>query len=464
MIKEFEYKGDWWLPENPQNRIKGTLKFSPNEGATLDLIGSFKDIKNFDKAIEPDIIVGETTNGKAVTLYKCFEIKSSMSLPGSTTSLIYANYVFVGVHFQKTEAILFKNMSVHYLHLDEWIHKSNFEIQHLDQEYAISIKYKLPQPIQIAGNEEYKVSINFKASMPAPNTTEITIKQKAEIKIETAREMSFEYFKMLIFRIQNFLSLGTMKAIYPTSIRGTSEESKTEVERKTYYNDIEVFFQLPEISETSKRIMGYEMLFTFSDLSDNIEVYLRNWLQKAMLLEPVFDLYFGTLYNKKMYLQHRFLSLIQALEAYHRRVFSGKYQSDEEYYKGLYAEFMKCIADIVDSNFKSSLEWRMKYLNEFSLRKRLAELSQQYSEVLNLKIRNIDKLIEDTINTRHFLTHYDLNLKNDSKSGEELYVLCEKLKFILEVCFLFELGLPNQKIQDLIERNENYKILARMPD
>ena len=86
MIKEFEYKGIWWLPDNPEKRISGTLRFTPNEGAILDLIGSFKDIKNINKTLEPEIVLGISSNGKNITLYKCIEKKLSISSPGFQTS------------------------------------------------------------------------------------------------------------------------------------------------------------------------------------------------------------------------------------------------------------------------------------------------------------------------------------------------------------------------------------------
>jgi hypothetical protein len=466
MIEEFEYKGDWWLPDNPQKRIKGMLKFKPSEGATLDLIGSFKDFKNFNIALDLDIILGETTNGKAITLYKCFEKSSSMSLPGSITSLIFANYVFVGIHFQKAEAIVFKNMSVHYYHLDEWINKPNctMEFPKDEEEKTVTIRYTLPQPIPIANDKQYKISINFNASIPTPSAKGVAIKQKAVIIIETTQEMAFEYYRTILYQIQNFLCLGITEATYPIFISGTTEASKIELEGKSHYNPIEIFFQLSEVPDINKKISGYEMLFVFSDIADNIEVYLGNWLQKAKLLEPVFDLYFGTFYNRRMYLQHRFLSLTQAIESYHRRILLGKYQSDKEYLEGLYSEFMKCILTVSDENFKTGLKTRMKYLNEFSLRKRLMDLSKKHEEILNLRIRNIEKVITDTISTRNFLTHYDLELEKEAKSGEELYILCEKLKFILEICLLFEIALPIEKIKALVERNESYKYLIRMPD
>jgi len=40
MIEEFEYKGKWWLLDKPEKRISSTLRFTPAEGAVLELIGS----------------------------------------------------------------------------------------------------------------------------------------------------------------------------------------------------------------------------------------------------------------------------------------------------------------------------------------------------------------------------------------------------------------------------------------
>jgi hypothetical protein len=131
MIEKFVYKGIWCLPDKPNEQVSGTLRFTPDEGAILDLIGSFKDIKNMYKMLEPDIILGVSSNGKNITLYKCFETKSNFSSSGFLTSSFYVNLVFIVAQFQKSEDIKFKSISVHYLHLDEWVNISGFDIKHL---------------------------------------------------------------------------------------------------------------------------------------------------------------------------------------------------------------------------------------------------------------------------------------------------------------------------------------------
>jgi hypothetical protein len=57
MIEKFKYKGLWWLPDNPEERIGGTLEFIHGEGAILDLDGDFGDIEEISEFLEFPIIL-----------------------------------------------------------------------------------------------------------------------------------------------------------------------------------------------------------------------------------------------------------------------------------------------------------------------------------------------------------------------------------------------------------------------
>lgn len=51
-MESFELQGEWWLDEMwngneiPEERVAGTLSFSPKEGGELDLIGAFQESAN----------------------------------------------------------------------------------------------------------------------------------------------------------------------------------------------------------------------------------------------------------------------------------------------------------------------------------------------------------------------------------------------------------------------------------
>ncbi|MEL6391074.1 MAG: hypothetical protein AAFQ02_13025, partial [Bacteroidota bacterium] len=62
MIKAFELKGKWFLPEKGKtSSVPGILKFNQNESTKLELLGTFQSDKN-----EHEIIHGIGVNNKAI--------------------------------------------------------------------------------------------------------------------------------------------------------------------------------------------------------------------------------------------------------------------------------------------------------------------------------------------------------------------------------------------------------------
>jgi len=336
-MEEFEYNGIWWLPENPDNKISGILKFHPVEGANLELIGSFKGTKDLNAFLQPNIILGVTSNGKIVTLYKCYEFKSHMSMPGFLSSSFIASVVFLGHHFEKEEDIIFDTLSLNYSHLEEWTRITGFqfiklEIDSKNHLTKHEIRYSFPQKVEAKlGN--FNISFDYNFTSGGDRIKEVNLKQTTFIKIEPNKPIHFDnYQRNICYHIQNFLSLAIGKAAFPLIVKGKNKACKTELsDGRVAYNDILIFYKMKHLPELSKKLHPFDMFFSFGDISDNFEKCLRNWFAKAEVLRPVYDLYFGTLYNPSMYLEHEFLSLIQAIESYHRRINDGKYLPDSDY-------------------------------------------------------------------------------------------------------------------------------------
>jgi hypothetical protein len=148
------------------------------------------------------------------------------------------------------------------------------------------------------------------------------------------------------------------------------------------------------------------------------------------------------------------------LESYHTREYGGKYVPDAAY-EEQYRSFLNVIHKDIDSDFRESLENKMKYLHEFSLRKRLKDIFDRYGKIIEVIIADKANFIELVKSTRDFLTHYDKNIEPKSKKGRDLYWLTQKMKYLLEICLLSELGIPDETISSIVSRNEKYKYLAQ---
>ena len=119
------------------------------------------------------------------------------------------------------------------------------------------------------------------------------------------------------------------------------------------------------------------MLFTLGDIHEDFGRFVGEWFGKAERLGPVYDLYFATAYGSPAYLDDRFLSLVQGVEAYHRRALGTTELPDEEHERRI----EEVVSTAPDAH-RNWLRGQLVYSNEPGLRKRLAEILRRDPEVM----------------------------------------------------------------------------------
>ncbi len=415
LTDKFEYEGLWWLPDTPDEKMSGNLLFDPDEEATLKLIGSFKNIQNFDTLLEYEVIFGISANGKYITLYNCMEIGYSLSFPGLLVSQYYVDTVIVGGHFLKPADIEFKNVSVMYQYLDEWVNISAFEIQFFKEPPGVKIICTLPRRISARINDKLTISFDFEVKGPKISVVqnEIYMKQRTIMNFECSEGLPYQEFFETLKSIQNVLSFAVKRYVYPLRIVGSTKASTAD-SNGTENSNIELFYKIRNIQRDDKPILPNEMLFTFKDVSGRLEEFLGNWFKKRELLDEAFAPYFGILYNPNMYQNQKFLALTQTIEAYHQRV---------------------------------------RDKNELPLWRRLEDILNTHKAALTGLIEDEAKFINDVKNTRNYFTHYDEKLREKAASGADLFYLTEKLKILVETCLLSELGFSNEEISSFFQKD-----------
>jgi TusA-related sulfurtransferase len=120
-----------------------------------------------------------------------------------------------------------------------------------------------------------------------------------------------------------------------------------------------------------------------------------------------------------MFIEHKFLSYIQAIEPYHSRVSP-----------------------------------------DMSLRRRLQSIFLEKGSLLKILIDDETGFINEIVDTRNYYTHHSKKRnKNAIVVSDQFMILVDKLKFIIEVIMLLELGIKEEKIKEIISRNNEYEIL-----
>ena len=228
MDEAIQYEGYWWLPGANDNGVPGILKFDPDKGASLRLMGSLQGLEGITEPLEPKIIHGLSSDGKLLTLKDCGNTLNNLRFGGGfSTSAFAVNTVFVGEHFGRPEDVGFERLVVEYRHLGAWADTSGFDIQFVEEKKEpknrwIEVKHELPEAATAQVGGEYEVTLDFGADFEASQRpfTWATIKQPAELAIEFTEKQPFDRLHDIVFRLQHLLSLGMRRSAYPVAIRG----------------------------------------------------------------------------------------------------------------------------------------------------------------------------------------------------------------------------------------------------
>jgi hypothetical protein len=442
-----KYEGDWWLPENPDKKIKGVLEFNGNM-ISLKLEGSFfqnEEVQIIGRPSETvPIILGETKDKtERFTLYK-------VNLFGDIISGYQGNpmIIFKGKHFPKEEDIKFKKILCDFSHIGKFLISEKFpKVKKLKDE--VEVLYKIP-PERIINIEPIcTIKIKFACKLQRHFTpfSEIKIIDDCFFEIDFPEEKDIWDTLKTLSILDYFLSFITDTVIHPLEIKGNTKENNLERE-----NGINIYYKTSVLGTTAiKENPGISIILP------KIDTFLRNWLTEANYLLPVFNLYFRILDSSHSFSDYDYFIIISALESYHRRMYKGEWVEKEKYDEFI-DKLSKIIPQDVNSDFIKKWKDRIKYAYEYSLRDRVKELLEKYSEIFGEIILDEKKFINCVVETRNFFVHLS-ETNNCVLEGEKLYWGFIALKMLMEVCFLDEIGkYSKEEIKYFLEIKYSYQI------
>mgnify|MGYP000956415083 CR=1 FL=1 len=483
MNEPFTLKGLFFLPESPENEVPGELNYSPETGVELILQGNINASNHYSfhhpKPQNVPLILGVTNKGKRISLVDCIQINATTSIDEYiyVTTSYHAHFAYIGIHFDEPEAVQFREIEVRFTHMDEWFDKSPFDVEYPVMDYGkpdygaatLFFKKVKNQSVNIG---DYTVT--FSTSGPFikhPSVSEYLVYQKTSIRIvSNSDQKSIGEFLTAMRRIQDFLTLGAGEPVYPIEMEGYSESIKEKSKiGEEYSPPIQIIYDRPWQPKPGRQIHAYNMLFTLTSIEDQLITYLNNWFSKTDYLKPVLDIYFSILYREQIYTEFRFLGIVQAIEAFHRRMCGGKYQPDDEFRADLYQKLVKAIPPDLDPAFRTALIYgKLFYANQYSLRKRLLELGHHLGSYLPFSFlansKKLQAFIDDVCKTRNHLTHNDQDSTYPiAKTGKELYALFIKLRVMLDALLLEVIGFGQEQIADILKKNRFYIKLLSEP-
>lgn len=443
-----DYKGLWFAPEKPGEAVPGLLHFEKSGRITLDLQGTLTDHECARPQSLP-LILGTSIEGAMFTLYGCIQTNVSGGIEGVRETSFHILGVLKGSHFSSPESIVFGRLDATFPQLDWWVGNSGVKIDHPDKETIVITKQS--SFLESVNLPNMRLSLGFSYTDHFA-MDEISVKHVPFISIELTHEIQLKKLLDLLYQLCNFFALAVSQPVYPESIDGFTEAAKVTIVGKSHRRPIEIIYEGVNYGVPLDPVNMRSMLFELRTIRSQFANLLQKWFEKSELLRPVYDLYFGTLYNPHMFLQQKFLSLVQAVESYHRRVFDGHESSPEQHKTRI-----QDIINVTPEEHKSWLQNELADSNDPSLRSRLQELVTKYS-FLGFD----EEFVDNVRNARNYLTHFDENKKRYAEP-DKLFTYIRKIRALIECILLTESGLEITRVEAIMtpiekRRTEEFRI------
>lgn len=447
-MKSFTHEGHWFLPSKGRRKRFGTLRFDIENGGELEIKDRLEKEEQFHP-IDREIIIGTLSNGTSVTLYKCYRktFTSFSNVPSVKYSVIF---IFLGAHFKEVSQLSFNMISSSFDTLDEWLRIGGFqEIKPNFKERSIKIDYKPPELVPFKITDDLIGEFDFSFSYNTESKYELSMEQTAIFSLKVKRgSIPFDEILEELFHFQKFLTFGTFTHSLPTNLQLFSTRFKY---NSKYYKEINLFFKSNVQKSFAIDQKWHEFLLTYSDIKENLKQIIEKWYSLKEEIIPVINLLVDSINNPLKFDENTFLNIVQAAETFHRR-FKNNLEIPIEKHKKRIDE----IINSVDANHKKWLKEKLNFSNEPTLKKRLEELTVGIlTDTLKKYLGDKEEFIKSVKNSRNYYTHYGYQLQKKALKGNDLYYATEKMKIILSLNILIELGIiSSNNIEEFLKAKE----------
>ena len=445
-------KGDWWQAHQPDKQLQGHITYGPLSGAEVDLFGDFGNWLDPGHKPARFTLHGTTHDNKPISLFDCLVSGGQSFFPGSAASAVRSLSGIVGGHYSSLEDVRFQKVSALFTELRDWVWTTGIKTQPGTDDQLVTVTYSLPAIVPLGQIGPLTVSIHFTATA-SPGFHTLSIEQDCALHMEADSMQPHAVFAECISSFQQFLTLALQKSAYPTRITGRIDQPRETIADTPIYDDYLLIHSRSSAKSKRPACTPHDFLFTSHELDSTPAEAFTRFVHRQKALAASMDLYFTTVHHKFSLPRVRFLMLAQSLEAYHRATLPGKYVSDESYNTGLRKLLWDAIPkdpETTGKDFLASLGGKLDHLHEFSLRKRLKELTAKHSPILDHLIGPPEAFSTAVAERRNQLTHASEQNQGAGEDYRTLCVLCDKMALLLEVCFLDEIGFTNDRIKQIV--------------
>jgi hypothetical protein len=441
MIETFEHKGKWKLPES-DNWFYGTLNFDPDNGARLEIFGSFN---TFLDRSSKAIVLGKTIAGD-ITLIDVWYRTTRSSSNGIIVGVYRPQIIIEGHHFKNESEICFRHVTSKIFNLYQWFDQSGTEENYDYSNGNYRISYSKLAPISFKLNDGCEGKVLFDSPVSFGDfSNEKNIKEQSYFSLDYKEKTYYEDILDDLRYLTGFITLFTYEQSYPLSITFRDEDYSESFSHRSHLKYIKCFYQNSLFNSKYKLRVPHEHLVKYESVTDSFPGLIKKWYEMYQEYESVFTLMLTSFRQKNHFSVEKFMDTIKAIESFHRNS-----QNNERIPQKDYESLVDKILQSVNLNEDDTL-WLENKLkgNEPSLNKRLVNLIRENQNIFIIEnILDEKKFAREITSSRNYYTHYDKTKEKEALKGKELFEATVNLMALLYSMIFKELGLKNANFEE----------------
>lgn len=450
-----EFVGEWFLPggsESPR-QISGALSWSPQR-ASLQLYDTFTPLRGTvfgDEEHHYQAVHGTTTNNEFVSVLRASRAGTGINFGQAgfrESERLISSWIIVGAHVDPQTK--YSEIRVRIPGLQIWLGRSGVR-----QTIVEKTENTPPGVIyQIDGLTEetsfipclnttlgWGIDRNFSGDLVA----DITVKTSACLRIKPNEPQDVDWFLTQLGKATTLLAFIAGSPMTPDHMSAIVADSG---------QDVEILVALREAKYCTLG-RGWDFFMLRTDMEIDMAGIFARWFEIYDSIAMPSQLALSVLSSKDLWLHVEFLSLMQALEGFHRATMPDLYVTEEQY-APIRQALSNAIPKAVGMDHRDALKSRIKYGNEVSLRKRLDALVCRLEMPLRKRVLGGDGSVPRSwVVTRNYYTHWDETSRSSTLDGIEMHRAAVRMRVLLRILYLDLTGIPQTAIEKSLQNGSN---------
>ncbi|GAA3884443.1 HEPN domain-containing protein [Streptomyces sedi] len=469
-----EWVGEWWLPSAPADQVPGVLRYEPERGLELSLIGTFEDRVMSSPSSSGVAVHGgqrtwEVIHGAAerfeITLLDCVPTHSRRSIGGRVKGpdkqTVAVMTALIGVHARGEDEPAFSAAEVSVEDFGLWVASSVFDgfvgapDGKLDGSGGISVKPVEPQSV-VAEGTEFRVT--HRHTLPffdrRKGETVGRMRDTAFMRVVPPEPFSLSDALGSASLVQDLIALATHRAAGVIWLRLESVRNSAAPQNGCLASrrNVDVLYSPSALGKhDAKAVDHHRVLFTCASLP--FEEIMPRWCKAHRRLQAATNMILGLRYAPARYIENNLLTAVGAAEVLHRGLRIDERPFPAGTFKAMRDAMLAQVPEEFRDTFKRSLR------NDPTLRDRLHALAARPDqEAITLLMPDVGRWANRATRARNDLAHEG---RTSDHSMDELIAVVDVTTAVVILNVLHELGLPAERQREIVQEHPQLRATSQ---